>query len=87
MFPAHSSPADGIARISYGANQEMRPGGAIAEDARRETDVVPTIRIAGSTVSASVGPIIYRASDPVLGEQNRPAGGVPAVAGPTLLVD
>jgi LmbE family N-acetylglucosaminyl deacetylase len=80
MFPAHASPPDGIARVSYGPERAMRPGVAIAEDARRVTDVVATLRLAGSTVRTSVGPLIYRSSDPVLGEQNRPSGGVPAVS-------
>ncbi|HVT39759.1 MAG TPA: PIG-L family deacetylase [Gemmatimonadaceae bacterium] len=80
MFPLRMSPADGVARISYGPDGDLRPGVAVPEDARRVTDVVATVRLAGSTIRTSVGPIIYRSSDPVLGEQNRPAGGVPAVS-------
>jgi LmbE family N-acetylglucosaminyl deacetylase len=80
LFPSHDSPGDGITRISYGPTQDIRPGVTIPEDLRRESDVVPTLRIAGSTITTSVGPVIYRSSDPVLGEQNRPVGGVPAVS-------
>ncbi|MFI5311089.1 MAG: PIG-L family deacetylase [Gemmatimonadales bacterium] len=78
MFARHESPPDGLARVSM-ISMELVPGTAVPEDTRRESDVEVTLRIAGATVSTSVGPITFRSSDPVMGEQNRPVGGVPAV--------
>ena len=57
------------------------PGVAVAEDARKNSatcDVTVEHRRA-SMVTIDAGPVIYHASDPLLGEQNRPVGGVPAV--------
>jgi LmbE family N-acetylglucosaminyl deacetylase len=81
MFPVHDSPSDGLARVSYvGVGPLVTvPGVAVAEDTRRLTDVHVTMNIAGATFSASAGPVTYHSSDPLLGEQNRPVGGVPAV--------
>src|SRR5208283_5290102 len=43
------------------------------------TNVRVTVNVAGAMVSADVGPVTYHSADPLLGEQNRPVGGVPAV--------
>ena len=92
MFPAHDSPADGLARASVSELADSRPraarsaglsivpGVAVAEDTRRESELTATLRIAGSTFTSTVGPVIYRSSDAVLGEQNRPVGGVPPLS-------
>ena len=81
MFAEHDSPSDGLARVSYadGGPVTTVPGVAIAEDARRITTVRVTASIWGQTVTMDVGPVIFHSSDPLLGEQNRPIGGVPAV--------
>jgi hypothetical protein len=78
LFSQHESPPDGIARVST-FQGDVVPGIAVPEDSRGESDAEVTLRIAGATVTTSVGPITFRSSDPVLGEQNRPVGGVPAV--------
>ena len=80
MFPARASPADGLTRVSYGAAAGLRPGASVPEDRRRETNVTVSVRVGDASITTSAGPIIYRSSDPVLGEQNRPVGGVPAVS-------
>jgi LmbE family N-acetylglucosaminyl deacetylase len=78
MFAARQSPADGLARVST-ADVPTAPGVAVAEDDRRTSGVSIVLSVAGATVNANVGPITFRTGDPVFGEQNRPAGGVPAV--------
>ena len=55
------------------------PGVAVAEDARRITNVRVTASIAGRTITVDAGPVVFHSADPILGEQNRPIGGVPAV--------
>ncbi len=78
MFAARQSPEDGIARVSTSSLTAV-PGVAVAEDERRTSEVSITVRIAGATFAADVGPVTFRTGDPVFGEQNRPVGGVPAV--------
>jgi hypothetical protein len=81
LFAMHDSPSDGLARVSYVGIGSLTtvPGVAVAEDARRLTNVRVTMNIAGEMITADVGPVTYHSSDPLLGEQNRPIGGVPAV--------
>ncbi len=79
MFAEHRSPADGVALISYGDRGALVPGVAVAEDVRRLSEVRLGITIAGVTTDVSAGEIVHRFADPVLGEQNRPVGGVPPV--------
>jgi hypothetical protein len=81
LFAMHDSPSDGLARVSFvgGGNLALEPGVAIAEDARALTAVHVMVSIAGLPFSVDAGPVIYHSADPLLGEQNRPIGGVPAV--------
>ncbi len=81
LFAMHESPSDGLARVSYVGigNLVAVPGVAVAEDARRLTAVHVSMNIAGATFNAEVGAVTYHAADPLLGEQNRPIGGVPPV--------
>lgn len=81
LFAAHDSPSDGLARVSFvsGGNLALVPGVAVAEDARALTAIHAFVRIAGSAFAVEAGPVTYHSSDPLLGEQNRPVGGVPAV--------
>ncbi len=81
LFAMHDSPSDGLARVSFisGGSLSMVPGVAVAEDARRLTNVRVTMSIAGQMVTLDAGPVTFHSSDPILGEQNRPVGGVPAV--------
>ena len=79
MFLDTRSPADGVALISYGNLGSLVPSVAVAENARRLSDVRVTLTIAGVTTNVSAGPVTWRFADPVLGEQNRQVGGVPPV--------
>ncbi len=79
MFAARTSPADGVARVSTGPSTDLVPGVALAEDVRRESNVAVTLQIAGATVNYNAGTIIYKFADAVLGQQERPVGGVPPI--------
>lgn len=82
MFPVHESPSDGLARVSFTGDLTHLftvPGVAIAEDERRITNVQVTAAIRGQNVTLDAGPVTFHSADPLLGEQNRPVGGVPAV--------
>jgi hypothetical protein len=86
LFAMHESPSDGLARVSFvsGGNLALVSGVAVAEDARALTSVHVVMNVAGSIIDADVGQVTYHSSDPILGEQDRPVGGVPAV---TLVFD
>ena len=79
MFTARLSPMDGVSRITSEPGTGAVPGVSIPEDIRRESDATVVLGIAGVVIRTSVGSIIHRFADPVLGEQQRPVGGVPPV--------
>jgi LmbE family N-acetylglucosaminyl deacetylase len=79
MFRDAVSPADGIARVSSGVTVEQVPRVSVPDDVRRLSAVAATLEIAGVTTEIDAGTIVYRFADPVLGEQNRPAAGVPPI--------
>ncbi|MEX2182475.1 MAG: PIG-L family deacetylase [Gemmatimonadaceae bacterium] len=79
MFPDSRSPADAESRVSYGVSTELVPSVSLAEDARRVSTVRARIEVAGVAFVAEGGSVIRRFADPVLGEQNRPVGGVPQI--------
>jgi LmbE family N-acetylglucosaminyl deacetylase len=79
LFADKRSPADGLGRVSA-VSAGMLRSVAVREDIRRESEAAVDVQIAGATVSTPREPIVYRFADPVLGEQNRPVGGAPAVS-------
>jgi len=79
QFRDQQSPADGLARVSTGVGVEVVPSVSVAEDIRRVSDLKVFTMIAGGAANLDAGEIIYRFADPVLGEQNRPVGGVPPI--------
>lgn len=79
MFKDTFSPADGVARISSGVGVELVPSVSVPDDARRITAVAVDAEIAGVRTTLDGGTVVYRFADPVLGEQNRPVGGVPQI--------
>ncbi len=79
MFAARRSPLDGVSRVATAPGTGDAPGVSIPEDIRRESDATVVLGIAGAVIRTSVGSIIHRFADPVLGEQQRPVGGVPPV--------
>lgn len=79
MFADNRSPEDGAARISYGVDAPLVPSVALAEDVRRISDTRVTLTIGGATSAFFAGELMFRAADPVMGEQWKPAGGVPPI--------
>ena len=79
LFAEKRSPSDGLSRVSAVSSGLLR-GVALREDTRRESEASVDVEIAGATVSSPREPWVYRFADPVLGEQNRPVGGAPAVS-------
>ena len=79
MFAEKRSPADGLGRVSAVSSGLLR-GVALREDVRRESDASVQVTVGAATVASAREPIVYRFADPVLGEQNRPVGGAPAVS-------
>jgi LmbE family N-acetylglucosaminyl deacetylase len=79
MFADRRSPSDGLSRVSA-VSSGLRRGVALREDVRRESDAGLEVEVDGATVSSPRQPFVYRFADPVLGEQNRPVGGAPAVS-------
>jgi LmbE family N-acetylglucosaminyl deacetylase len=79
MFADKRSPSDGLGRVSAVSNDLVR-GVALREDQRRESEAGVQVTVGGVTVSSPREPVVYRFADPVLGEQNRPVGGAPAVS-------
>jgi LmbE family N-acetylglucosaminyl deacetylase len=76
-FNARQSPIDGIARVS--ATSGLVPSQGVSEETRRLSDVRLTLEMGGVSVVVSVGPVVFRVADPLLGVQNRPLVGVPSV--------
>lgn len=79
LFVDRQSPADGLGRVST-VSTGLQRGVSLREDVRRESEAGVDVTIAGTTVSTPREPIVYRFADPVLGEQNRPIGGAPALS-------
>ena len=79
LFADRHSPSDGLGRVSAVSTGMVR-GVALQEDVRRESEAGVDVEIGGTLVSSPREPIVYRFADPVLGEQNRPVGGAPAVS-------
>ena len=84
MFAETRSPEDGVARISYGDDALLVPSVSLGEDVRRISDVRIALGISSAVTTVFAGEIMQRRADPVMGEQWRPAGGVPPV---TLALD
>ena len=79
FFPPSTTPLDGVARLGFQVMDWSASSITIPEGMRRLSDVTATLTLGGATVSASVGQILYRSADPVLGTSARAVSGVPAV--------
>ncbi|MHB1310852.1 MAG: PIG-L family deacetylase [Gemmatimonadaceae bacterium] len=79
LFADKQSPPDGLARVA-GAGSRSVLGTSLRENIRRESDAGVDVEVGGATVSSPPAPFEFRFADPVLGEQNRPIGGAPAVS-------
>ena len=80
LFATKMSPPDGLARVSMDGSTPSVLGNSLRENVRRESDAAIEAEIDGAAVWSERSPFVYRFADPVLGEQNRPIGGAPAVS-------
>jgi hypothetical protein len=79
LFPSVPSPIDGLTRSGVLLQLVSTPGVAVPEGIRRQSDVTVSLAIAGTTVSTSAGPAVFRQADAQLGLREQPISGVPAV--------
>jgi hypothetical protein len=81
FFPRGLSSLDGIARGEEELHDALSIAAvAVPEGMRRVSDVTVTVEIEGATVTRSLGPIVFRVGDPMLGVQSRAVAGTDAVA-------
>jgi LmbE family N-acetylglucosaminyl deacetylase len=71
-------PRDGVRRAGA-PETSLAPAEAVPEDLRRATDVSLLLEIAGAEITTSIGPVLYRYTDPFVGVQYRQLSGVPEV--------
>jgi LmbE family N-acetylglucosaminyl deacetylase len=77
-YPDMSWPRDGLLR--EGAPRSLLISAqAIPEEIRRASDVSYLLEIGEATITGSIGPALYRHSDPLVGTQYRQLAGVPAM--------
>jgi hypothetical protein len=69
---------DGLRRPGV-PESSLAPAEAIPDEIRRVTDVSLLLEIGGATITTSIGPVLYRYVDPIVGLQNRQISGVPEV--------
>jgi LmbE family N-acetylglucosaminyl deacetylase len=80
LFQPLSVAVDGVHRANGAILKPLVvPGVTVPEELHRNSDVSVTLTIAGTTFTTSTGAVIYRASDPQIGIQDRVLGAVPAV--------
>lgn len=77
-YPGLLWPRDGVRRAGA-PETSLSPAEAVPEDLRRATDVSLLLEIAGAEVTTSIGPVLYRYTDPFVGVQYRQLSGVPEV--------
>lgn len=70
------SPIDGISRGDGLPVPLTAPGPAVPEEIRRASDVRILLDVDGATLATSIGPALYRATDPRLGVQYRELVGI-----------
>lgn len=75
-FAGVISAVDGLSRSELIVGPMRVLGVAVPENIRRNSDATISVTVAGATVTTSVGPFIYRYSDPVVGLQQRAVGGI-----------
>ena len=77
-YPPALWPRDGL--IRDGAPESLLAlAEVIPEEIRRASDVSYLLEIADATITGSVGPVLYRYADPMVGVQQRQLSGVPEV--------
>ena len=79
MFGFVGGPLDGLERGAALPDRLTVPGITIPEAMRRESDATVTVSIGGTTFTKSLGPVIHRYADALVGPQERPVSGVAPV--------
>jgi LmbE family N-acetylglucosaminyl deacetylase len=79
LFGALDVSADGLMRAPTIPSGATVPGVAMPENLRRVSDATVSVTIDGVRVTTSVGPIIFHYASPLIGMQDRPVSGAPAV--------
>jgi hypothetical protein len=79
FYPLVTTSLDGAPRAGPPLKDWTTDAVAIPENMRRPNDVTATLTVGSMTVSASVGTIVFKSADPVLGVRDRDVSGVPAV--------
>jgi LmbE family N-acetylglucosaminyl deacetylase len=79
FYPNVTTSLDGAPRAGPPLKDWTTSGIAVPENMRRPNDVTATLTVGSTTVSASVGTIVFKSADPSLGVRDRDVSGVPAV--------
>ena len=79
FFPYATTALDGVPRPGVLLHEFGIAGVAVPENIRRLSDVTATVTIGMTTVTSSIGPVVVRIADPVLGVRDRAMSGVPPV--------
>ena len=79
FYPWSTTALDGVPRPAIFMRDFGIGGVAVPENIRRLSDVTVTLTMGMTTLTTSVGTVVYRTADPVLGVRDRPMSGVPAV--------
>ncbi len=79
FYPNVVTALDGVARPASFNDRFGTRSVAVPENVRRLSDVTATITVGRTPVTASVGSVVYRTAEPVLGVNDRALSGVPPV--------
>ena len=79
FYPPANTVLDGVPRPGMLLKDFSISGIAVPEDMRRLSDVTATLTIGMTTVSASVGEVVFRTADAMLGMRERALSGTPSV--------
>ncbi len=80
LFAPSEASVDGLIRAPIIPSGATVPGVAMPENLRRVSDATVTVIVDSVPVTTSVGPIVFQYASSLIGLQNRPVSGAPAVA-------
>ncbi|HEY4218592.1 MAG TPA: PIG-L family deacetylase [Gemmatimonadaceae bacterium] len=79
LFAASDVSIDGLTRTADLPTLHSVSSVAMPEELRRVSDATVVVTVDGVSVTTSAGPITFRNANPLIGVQERPVSGVPAV--------
>ena len=79
FYPSSTTALDGVPRPAIFMRDFGISGIAVPENIRRLSDVTVTLTMGMTTLTSSVGTVVHRTADPVLGVRDRVMSGVPSV--------